>query len=448
MKLFLVAVLATLSACVSSPKPVPERVAKGPMPQREIVAGLMQSGRQAMTQGRFDRAIILFRRIGDNYPNAPERPEATLLLAQALEAHGDTALALTEYRRLTEEYPQTPQAVVARAKVPDLERRGVLPSPSAGPVAAYISVAQIDSVDDRELLRLQHAETDTIVLEVARQAPSRSRKPEAGVYFKTDWAPLIRDRLANIVASAHRQRMQAWAALSIRRMDWIDPQLGWSDWRFDPASGEVVPADDLDLLHPAVREYLLGLLIDLAATGIDGVFLMADPPSGAPDGFSPFALRAYQRDMEQPVDPRSLHLRAQPALSFAAEFWRWIGWKQREQLKAINGVVRAVRNTYPSLKIAFEVHPEAITNPRAALAWYSEDFLDLRRSPIDYVAVSLPSSQGGTIKPLMASMNGKRLLLTRESGSVSKTFLSYFPLGSGLIYKENVTGDGLTKDGR
>jgi len=66
------------------------------MPSREIVAGLMQSGRQAMTQGRFDRAITLFRRIGDSYPNAPERPEATLLLAQALEAHGDIALALTE----------------------------------------------------------------------------------------------------------------------------------------------------------------------------------------------------------------------------------------------------------------------------------------------------------------------------------------------------------------
>ncbi len=322
------------------------------------------------------------------------------------------------------------------------------PLQAVGPVAAYIPVARIESVDERELLRLQHAETDTIVLEVARQSPSRSRRPEAGVYFKTDWAPLIRDRLAGIVASAHRQRMQAWAALSIRRMDWVDPQLGWSDWRYDPASGEVVPADDLDLLHPAVREYLLGLLIDLAATGIDGVFLMADPPSGAPDGFSPFALRGYQRDMEQPVDPRRLHLRAQPALSFAPEFWRWIGWKQREQLKAVDSVVRAVRTAYPTLKIAVEVHPEAITNPRAALAWYSEDFLDLRRSHIDYVAISLSSSQGGTVKPLMGSMNGKRLLLTVESGSVSKTLLSYFPLGSGLIYKDKVTGDGLTKDGR
>ena len=210
----------------------------------------------------------------------------------------------------------------------------------------------------------------------------------------------------------------------------------------------MVPADGLDLLHPAVREYLLGLLIDLAATGIDGVFLMADPPSGAPDGFSPFALRGYQRDMEQPVDPRRLHLRAQPALSFAPEFWRWIGWKQREQLKAVDSVVRAVRTAYPTLKIAVEVHPEAITNPRAALAWYSEDFLDLRRSHIDYVAISLSSSQGGTVKPLMGSMNGKRLLLTVESGSVSKTLLSYFPLGSGLIYKDKVTGDGLTKDGR
>jgi len=223
------------------------------MPSREIVAGLMQSGREAISQGRLERAIGLFRRIGENYPDAPERPEATLLLAQTLEAHGDGALALTEYRRLTAEFPQTPQALLARARIPDIERQMRLPLVSAaGPVGTYIPVSQIDRLDERELVRLRQADTDTVVVEVARQGLTRSGRLEAGVYFKTDWAPVIRDSLSDLVASAHRRQIQVWAALSIRRMDWIEARLGWSDWRYNPNSGELVPADTVDLLHPAV----------------------------------------------------------------------------------------------------------------------------------------------------------------------------------------------------
>ena len=419
------------------------------MPSREIVAGLMQSGREAISQGRLERAIGLLRRIGESYPDAPERPEATLLLAQTLEAHGDSVLALAEYRRLTAEFPQTPQALLARARIPDIERQ-MRPPPvsAAGPVGTYIPVSQIDRLDERELLRLRQADTDTVVVEVARQGLTRSGRLEAGVYFKTDWAPVIRDSLGDLVASAHRRQIQVWAALSIRRMDWIEARLGWSDWRYNPSSGELIPADTVDVLHPAVWEYLLGLLMDLAATGIDGILFMAEPPSGAVDGFSSFALRAYQRDMGQAVDPGGLHLRAQPALSFAPEFWRWIGWKQREQRKAVDAIVRALRTTYPKLKVAVEVHPESISNPRAALAWYAEDFLDLRHSQADYVAISLAPAQAAVIKPLMGSMNAKRLLVTGEAGVFPKTALSSFPKGSGLIYKDKVTGDGLTKERR
>jgi hypothetical protein len=320
-------------------------------------------------------------------------------------------------------------------------------APIPGPVAAYIAVSQIETIDEQELLRLRRANTDTVVVEVARQALSRSGGPP-GVYFKTDWAPVIRDRLAEIAASAHRHQIEAWAALSLRRMDWIEASLGWADRRYNPASSVLSTTDGLDVFHPAVWEYLLGLLIDLAATGVDGIFLTAEPPSTALDGFSPFALRAYQRDMGQALDIARLRLNFQPAISSSPEFWRWIGWKQREQRKIFDGVMRSLRKTYPALKVALEVHSEAIMNPRAALAWYTENFLDLRHARVDYIAVSLPASQAGAVKPLIAGMNGKRLWLTAETGTAPNSILSFFPSGTGLIYKEKVIGGGLTKEDR
>ncbi|MEK6694643.1 MAG: tetratricopeptide repeat protein, partial [Nitrospirota bacterium] len=114
--------LLTLPAC-SSRVARPSPPAKVPLPSREVIAGLLQNGKQAVAQGQYDRAIGLFRRLQDGYPNAPERPEATLLLAQVFEKRGETIQALVEYRKLASEFPQAPQATLARTKIPELERQ-------------------------------------------------------------------------------------------------------------------------------------------------------------------------------------------------------------------------------------------------------------------------------------------------------------------------------------
>src|SRR5207245_7775917 len=127
------------------------------------------------------------------------------------------------------------------------------------------------------------------------------------------------------------------------------------------------------------------LFTDLAATGIDGLLLLADPPSAANEGFSPHALRRYEREVGQALDPRMLWLRQgqDQTFTYAPEFWRWAGWKQREQTKVLDGVMGAVRASYPALKVAVEVHPGTITNAQQALAYYAEALLDLRRCQYD-----------------------------------------------------------------
>lgn len=397
--------------------------------------GLMRAGREAMSQGRQEQAIVIFRRVRDGYPNAPERPEATALLARALEAQGSTTAALTEYRRLLTEFPGSPHAELAKTKIPELEgqTRG-LPK-GTGPVGTYLPGRAVELLEDSDLQRMRQSDTNTLVVEVARQrAASRSDTIGAGVYFKTDWAPLIRNRLAPIVASAHQKQLRVWAAFSVHRMDWIDPGLGWSDFRYSTATGEVAPSVILDLLHPAVSEYLLGLFSDLAATGVDGILLLGEPSSTAVDGFSPYAVRAYERDMGQRLDPARLRLESAADLRFSPDFWRWIGWKQRAHTKVLVSVIKALRKSYPQLQVAIELHPEAITNPRAALAWYAEDLLDLRRYKFDYIAMPWTARLATSTKTLTESLNGTRLLLFLEAGSARNAVT--IPNGTGLIYKE------------
>jgi tetratricopeptide (TPR) repeat protein len=426
------------------------------MPSREVIAGILQSGRQAFSQGRLERAINLFRRVQEGYPDAPERSEATLLLAQTLEANGEAAPALAEYRRLTTEFPNAPQAVVARTKIPDLERQlsAARPPIVSQVIGVYAGKHGIETLDERELGRLRQSGTNTLVVEATRsrasQRPTVGGGSGAGVYFKTDWANVIQDRLAVLVNGAHRQGIQVWAAVSVRRMDWIDPSLGWSDRRYNPQASELVASETLDLMHPAVPEYLIGLFTDLAAAGVDGLLLLADPPSGPGDGFSSHALSRFERDIGQAIDPSRLQLAQgrDRTLLYAPEFWRWVGWKQREQLKVVDGVMRAVRKAHPHLKVAIEVHSEAVTSPRGALAWYAEDILDLKRYRFDYIALQFSPSLGPWVNQLADTVTKERLLFLVESSESNRSKPSVIPTGTGLIYKEKPESADLTNRGR
>lgn len=435
---------------------MPAKPAKIVMPSQEVIAGILQSGRQAFSQGRLERAINLFRRVQEGYPDAPERPEATLLLARALEANGEVVPALAEYRRLTTEFSNAPQAVVARTKIPDLERQlsAVRPPMVSQVIGVYAGRNAIETLDERELGRLRRSGANTLVVEATRSRTSRRSTVEggsgAGVYFKTDWANVLQDRLAALVSGAHRQGIQVWAAVSLRRMDWIDPALGWSDWQYNSQTAELVASEAMDLMHPAVPEYLIGLFTDLAATGVDGLLLLADPPSGPGDGFSAHALSRFERDIGQPIDPSRLRLtqNRDRSLLYAPEFWRWVGWKQREQLKVVDGILRAVRKAHPHLKVAIEVHPEAVTSPRGALAWYAEDILDLKRYRVDYIALQFSPSLGPWVNQLADTVSKERLLFLVESSESSRSKPSALPAGTGLIYKEKPDSADLTNRGR
>jgi len=353
----------------------------------------------------------------------------------------------------------------ARIKIPELERQlpVVRPPQESRIIGLHVGPDALAGLDDRELGRLRQSGTNTLFVSVVRNrtfpfivegGPAKGAPPTPtaapGVYFKTAWAPVLQDRLSALVGAAHRQGMQVWASLSVRRMDWVHSKLEWADWKFNSQTGRLERAETLDLLHPALRDYLVGLLTDLAGTGVDGIFLAADPPSEASEGFSTTALRKFEKDMGQPVDPSRL-LSAQGrerSLGYAPEFWRWLGWKQREQSKSVLGVMEAVRAAFPGLMVAVEVHPETVTNPQAAMAMYAEDLLDLRRYRLDYIALPVTSTQESLAAKAAEIVRGERLLLLVDPTDQSGVKPATLPVGTGLIYKEKSGQPRLTNQGR
>jgi hypothetical protein len=114
----------------------------------------------------------------------------------------------------------------------------------------------------------------------------------------------------------------------------------------------------------------------------------------------------------------------------------------------MDSATAAVRALYPGLRVAVEVHPEAITNPQAALASYAEDVLDLRRSRADYIAVAVSSSSALLMKKVTEIVRGNRLLLLVDPSEKNSIKSVTLPSGTGLIYKEKSGQTRLTNQGR
>jgi hypothetical protein len=207
---------------------------------------------------------------------------------------------------------------------------------------------------------------------------SEGGRRATGIYFRSQWADTIRDIFGELLPLAHQQGLSVFAAVSLRRINWVDPTLGWLDRSYDTVHRQLRLSPYLDLFHPAFQEYLVGLLTDLADTGVDGILFRNDVSLGPYDGFSAFGVRGFERDFHSRMDPAQFFTgtMSQP---FPAEYWRWAGWKARERVKILDRLSRAMRLHGNTRHVAVEVHPEAVTDPRAALVRYGEDLLEAKR---------------------------------------------------------------------
>lgn len=272
--------------------------------------------------------------------------------------------------------------------------------------ARPLRIAQVllfrgDSLGEVEanLARLKEAGVDTVFVRVFQNQGDRpllyaGRTAAAtGVWFRTDAAPVVADRLTGIAAACRRLGLSLFAWMTTRNCDWLlsaRPDL--AEWHYDPETGKVLPSRSLNIFHPAVRRHLIDLFRDLARYEIDGVLFQDDLVLRAGEGFSPEAIGAYLEAGGPVVSPDLLF--ATPpgsgagALfspdSYRAEFWPWAAWKNRRLLDLAEDLMIAAREVHPGLRFALNFYYETVLNPRMALAWYAQSLETAGAYPFDY----------------------------------------------------------------
>jgi hypothetical protein len=402
------------------------------VPGDEVQALLIQQAQGHFAEGRYEASVRILRRVIDTYPRSPRAPEARWWLARSYEQSGFFKAALAEYRVLAAQPPAgEPQQVSygpeAKNRIAALEQRlGILADTSRGVIGLQLSPRNLPDAAaiDQWMQGLSQAGITMLVLDAGTKPGVGREAPPPGVYFKTSWAATVRDVFAYAVPAAHRRGLVVFASVSLRQMHWLDRQLGWNDVVVDRMTGRPASSSELDLFHPAYQEYLIGFLVDLAATGVDGVLFRAEAPSGPLEGFSSYGLRGFERDYAVKLDPATLVFpdaasgrvapvrNGQPARQEGTpEYWRWLGWKARETLTVMDRLRHAIRRRAPVLQFALELHREAVSDPVTALLRYGEDLLEAKAvrfdfymmaegpAPASFVTVPPPNSVPAIVRP-------------------------------------------------
>lgn len=368
------------AGCAAPPAPSPPRLLPSAGPTIEAQDRLLHTARSHLSEGSYEAAGDVLRRLIETHPQSPLLLEAHWWLARSYEQAGDLYAALAQYRILANLAKEDRYGAEARGRIAELEK---LLGPTATQATGLIAI----------LLPLQGLpaprELDPWV-QTLGQAGITTVLVEGGTVT-------LRDGLSQLVPIAHRHGLSVFAAITLRRMTGVDPPFEWADWSYDPAQRQLHLSPYADLFHPVFQEYLVGFLTDLAGTGVDGVLFRAGAPLGPTEGFSAAGLRGFERDFQLRLDPDQLFppsIRGAPVMPprdaqdqekrYAPDFWRWAGWKARESLKVMDRLRGAMRKQSPRLRFALEVHPEAISNPVEALAQYGEDLLEAKRSRFDF----------------------------------------------------------------
>jgi len=213
------------------------------------------------------------------------------------------------------------------------------------------------------------------------------------------------------VGTIHQYGLQAFVGFNLRCLGYVDPRSKkqWVDGFYNPVSRKVQASQYFDIFHPQYQKFLAHQIMKLSDSGIDGVVFLAEAPIGYYDGLTPSSVELFNDTFHTRLNPQTLfengrHSRnsqtsspwSQHGNSSASEdsqFWRWAGWKARQRLTVLQGLMDRVREHNPEFSFGLELHPESIESPILALTQFSEDFFEANQKSFTFFLVTPQSSR-------------------------------------------------------
>ena len=319
---------------------------------------------------------------------------------------------------------------------PGVHPRGKRPGAASGKTMVQISRLDLKSPAALPtfMKKLRRHRVDVICFRVFqnrgdaffRVLPIKARE---GVYFRTDRAPLVSNLLPLVCREAHRYGIEVYAWMSTLSANFLRCETAARLSRYDLSTKEVAQTRRLNPFDSRVRQCLYDLFSDLAGNELDGILIQDDLILRYNEGVGPLAAREYRDDMGgDSLNPARFYRVANDArghghlAGYRPAFWRWTRWKSRRLALVVRRLIRAVKRTQPTVRVALDVPYELLLAPRNALAWYSVDLPTLEEiaRPDQYMVMSYQQQMAGELKKPVSAVQGLiEDMVKRAMGEIS-----------------------------
>jgi hypothetical protein len=361
-------------------------------------------GQGYLKMGGYEKAVEQFEIYIKEYPHAKQIEEAKREVQLAKEKLKDKKEE--KGTQESEAIPEKTERGEAKKEQKSLKDMEVMPSPAVKKGKRRIAVQAFDfdvrSLDqvEKRMKGLKEAGVDTLIFRVFQEKGEpvykfATPRSEEGVYFKTEYAPVVDDILGRIAEMAHRNRLDLFAWMTTRYAAFgsaKNPEQLCK--RFNHQTKKVELTKGYTLFHPEVLKRLEGIYRDLSRYPIDGILFQEDLALRPDEDFSTEANKAFQKEFGNLPQPESFYLDLQKpetglyqVKTYGDRFWTWANWKNRWLMDVAQRLMNAARESNPNLQFGLNLYYETILDPSDGLAFYSQSLSGAIEKNFDYYAV-------------------------------------------------------------
>ncbi len=279
-------------------------------------------------------------------------------------------------------------------------------------VSAKIKAVQISYLNckdlkgfEKELVKIGKAGYNTVIFRVFNNKGDRIYPfagkifNREGVYFKTNYAPLVSNLLPLVARLCHKNNLKIVAWLTTRYLGFSRNRGLTSVLRFDFQKNSFEKGKGLSFFSNKNIKYIADVFADLAAYNIDGILLQDDVKILIDEDFNGPAIKSFKEETGILLNAENVKkilysnavARNKVPASKNLEIWNKI--KSRQINTLLNTIVDSCKKRKKKLKLFMNVNYETLYRPRLSMLWYSYDFSTLSSVKIDYFVVMLYQRQ-------------------------------------------------------
>jgi len=264
---------------------------------------------------------------------------------------------------------------------------------------AYLEGKNLEEVEKR-VKELKNAGVNTIIFRVFQNKGDRiykfvTARHEEGVYFKTEYAPVVDDILGEVAEMVHRNGLEIFAWITTRYANYgLEGHREYRSKRYNFETKQIEEARGFNLFHPDVLKRLEGIFRDLGRTPIDGILFQDDLILRHGEDFGTEANKAFLKEfgyLPHPdlfyIDPYKTESGKYYVKAYTDCFWTWANWKNRWLMNVAKRLMEAARESNPNLQFALNLYFEAVLSNVNGMVWFSQTLSGALKNNFDYYAI-------------------------------------------------------------